>query len=105
MYFSIDRLAGADLSQPDPSGRTALHVACLHGHLELVKYLLGHQVELNDLDLLGLSPLDYATRGGHNEIEEVLLASGGVSAATNANGNQYQELSVEENESDCEGDM
>lgn len=57
-------------------------------------------MELNDLDLLGLSPLDYARRGGHDDIAEALITSGGVSAATNGNGNQYQE-----NESDCEGDM
>lgn len=62
-------------------------------------------MELNDLDLLGLSPLDYATRGGHDDIAEILITSGCVSAATNGNGNRYQEHSVEENESDCEGDM
>lgn len=67
------RLAGADLSQPDPSGRTALHVAALHGHAELVKYLLERRVDRNEKDMLGLTPLDYAKLREHNgEIVNIL---------------------------------
>lgn len=77
------RLAGADLSQPDPSGRTALHVACLHGHFEMVEYLLlKHMVEKEDLDLLGLSPLDYAMRGGHQNIVN-LFGKNSINGETN----------------------
>lgn len=61
------RLAGADLSQPDPSGRTALHVAALHGHVELVKYLLKRQVDRHQKDMLGLTPLGYAKLGDNND--------------------------------------
>lgn len=74
------RLAGADLSQPDPSGRTPLHMASLHGHEEMVRYLLKNYVETNDLDLLGLSPLDYAKRGEKENIIKILMA------AANGNG-------------------
>lgn len=56
------QLAGADLAQPDPSGRTALHVAALHGHLHIVEYLLKNLDNFYEKDMLGLTPLDYAKR-------------------------------------------
>lgn len=70
------RLAGADLSQPDTSGRTAVHLASLHGHVKVVQYLLKHQVELNEADMLGLTPYQYALKGGNDEITKLLLAQG-----------------------------
>lgn len=70
------RLAGADLSQPDTSGRTALHLACLHGNRDVVEYLLKHQVEINEADMLGLKPYEYAKRGGHQEILDLFAQNG-----------------------------
>lgn len=99
------RLAGADLTQPDSSGRTALHVASLHGHLELVKYLLKHRVEKDEVDALGLSPLDYATRGGHTEIVEFLLANGVTFSPSSCNGMHYPKLITEMSESEEENSM
>lgn len=55
-------LAGADLSQPDVSGRTALHLAALHGHVALVQFLLGHGVEVGLADMLGQTAADVAAR-------------------------------------------
>lgn len=66
------RLAGADLSQPDISGRTPLHLACLHGHIDMVEFLLKNYVEKNDIDMLGLTPMDYAVRGKHDDIVKLL---------------------------------
>lgn len=86
------RLAGADLSQPDSSGRTALHMASLHGHLEVVKFLLNNYIEKEANDALGLSPLDYATRGGHTDVVEFLLANGVSSSPTSNNGTFYPKL-------------
>lgn len=66
------RLAGADLSQPDPSGRTPIHLAVLHGHVDLVNYLIKNYVELDDVDMLGLSPLDYALKIKNEEIAAII---------------------------------
>lgn len=74
------RLAGVDLSQPDPSGRTALHMAALHGCVEMVEYLLRHRVELDDVDMLGLTALGYARRrDGNGEIVRMLEEASALS--------------------------
>lgn len=65
-------LAGADLNQPDPCGRTALHIAALQGHEEIAKYLLTKISEINDTDVLGLTPMDYAERSGNPHIIDIL---------------------------------
>jgi 60kDa lysophospholipase len=58
----------------DASGRTALHMACLHGNLEVVQYLLKYNGWNNDADMLGLTPVDYAIKGDKLEIIELLKA-------------------------------
>ena len=69
------QMAGADLSLVDPSGRTALHVAALHGFVEVVQFLLANMEEGEFKDMLGLTPLDYATSGGHSEVVRLLKPS------------------------------
>lgn len=70
------RLAGANLSQGDLSGRTALHLACLHGQKDAVEYLLRAAVDKCATDKLYLTPYDYASRSGHTEIMNVLIRNG-----------------------------
>lgn len=62
------RLAGANLSQTDLSGRSALHLSCLHGHKEAVEYLFSNGVEKCGKDHLHLTPYDYAVRANQKEI-------------------------------------
>ncbi|XP_036319118.1 L-asparaginase isoform X2 [Rhagoletis pomonella] len=77
------QLAGADLAQPDPSGRTALHLAALHGHGELVRFLLEIFDNPKVKDMLDLTPLDYAVKGGQQEIIQML---GGRATTPEVNG-------------------
>ncbi|KAG8222017.1 hypothetical protein J437_LFUL002778 [Ladona fulva] len=63
------KLAGAKLSEADYSGRTALHLAALHGHRDCIAYLLKQkQVNRDAEDMLGYTPLDYAEKANNNEI-------------------------------------
>lgn len=53
-------MAGADLSQADVSGRTALHLAAVHGQAAVVQFLLDHGAETNVSDKLGMTAKDVA---------------------------------------------
>lgn len=70
------RLAGSNLSQQDLSGRTAVHLACLHGHRDVVQYLLKNGVEKCAIDHLNLTPYDYAVKGNHQDILNLLKENG-----------------------------
>lgn len=70
------RLAGANLSQFDFSGRTALHLSCLHGHKDVVEYLLSSSVDTAPIDHLKLTPYDYAVRNDQMGVVKLLLENG-----------------------------
>lgn len=72
------RLAGANLSQGDFSGRTALHAACLHNQKEVLEYLLKNSVDTTVTDHLKMRPQDYALNAGHTEIINILAEWSGV---------------------------
>jgi ankyrin repeat protein len=44
-------------SKQDYDKRTALHLACCQGHVELVDFLLDVSAEVNCCDRMGFSPL------------------------------------------------
>lgn len=67
------QLAGTDLFQADISGRTALHVAALHGHVSTIKYLLPFAGNINKTDHLGLTALEYANKCDNAVIIELLM--------------------------------
>jgi ankyrin repeat protein len=55
----------------------ALHTAVRHGHLDMVKWLIGNGIA--DIDVLNFNdnpPLQAAIESGHDNIAEVLKASG-----------------------------
>ncbi|XP_016975673.1 L-asparaginase 1 [Drosophila rhopaloa] len=62
------RLAGANLTLADRTGRTALHYACQLGNHEVVEYLLPHYENPYVKDELGMAPIDYAKAANHAHI-------------------------------------
>src|SRR5439155_20627525 len=58
---------GFDLGGMDESGATALHAAAWHGHVEMVRLLLGFHAPVNTRDrTYGSSPLAWAAHGSKN---------------------------------------
>lgn len=53
------RLAGADISQANFSGRTPLHFASLHRRKNVIKYLLEYGADPRCADMLGQIPADF----------------------------------------------
>ncbi|XP_065199147.1 E3 ubiquitin-protein ligase mib1-like [Sycon ciliatum] len=65
------------------SGYTALHAACQHGHLEVVKYLLFKLAATDNEDADGNRPIHLAAAGDYPEIIEVLAEAGADLSARN----------------------
>ena len=55
---------------------TALHSASYGGHLEIVRSLLGHGVDVDVRDLFNRTPLSFASRTGYCDIIRCLLEHG-----------------------------
>uniref|UniRef100_A0A8C2A097 Uncharacterized LOC109082800 n=1 Tax=Cyprinus carpio TaxID=7962 RepID=A0A8C2A097_CYPCA len=64
---------GADVSARDDHGRTALSLACEHGHLDSVKLLVQFNADPELTDTWGNSALMYAACGGHSQVLEFLI--------------------------------
>ncbi|XP_026109138.1 GA-binding protein subunit beta-2-like [Carassius auratus] len=64
---------GADVNTRDDHGRTALSLACEHGHLDSVKLLVQFNADPELTDTWGNSALMYAACGGHSQILEFLI--------------------------------
>jgi len=60
----------------DARGRTALMVACRHGHLGLVQGLLSSGASVNAVGRDGMTPLEEAIREGHSAVARLLLQRG-----------------------------
>ncbi|KAL9952035.1 hypothetical protein ACROYT_G039235 [Oculina patagonica] len=68
---------GADANATtDYDGRTALHIACVEGNSEAVKFLLQHGASTQVRDRFNSSPLDDAIKFRHKEIVKTLRKAG-----------------------------
>ena len=67
---------GAQFSQSDYDGRTALHVACSEGKTNIVRFLLGNGALVHQRDRYGHTPLDDAVRFNHHDVISVLRQVG-----------------------------
>ena len=62
-------MRGTDFESGDYDGRTALHLACSEGHIEIVEYLIDNGLKNSQpIDRYGNTPMDDAKRGNHNEV-------------------------------------
>lgn len=66
----------ADLNSADEEGRTALHVACWQGHLEVVASLLDSGADPNSEDNEGRTALQSAAWQGHSDVVQLLCERG-----------------------------
>ena len=63
-----------DINSVNYNKRSSLHIACLNGHLNIVKYLVEQNADLNLVDAEGQYALDYALRHKYMDIAKYLRA-------------------------------
>ncbi|XP_050487481.1 L-asparaginase-like isoform X3 [Bombus huntii] len=67
---------GADISQQNADGRTALHIACCEGDLKVVHCLLRMGANVHIKDRFNRTPLTDAIEFDHHEIINILIHNG-----------------------------
>ena len=70
-------------AEVNPAGRTPLHEAAMNGHKTMAELLLAHGAKVNGKEQQGATPLHYAANNGFASVAQVLLAHG---ADVNAKG-------------------
>ncbi|XP_060182092.1 protein VAPYRIN-LIKE-like [Lycium barbarum] len=65
--------ADIDLNSFDSQGRTPLHIASIHGHVEVIQFLVSVGSDTDMLDSKGWTPLHFAAHQGHVEAAGFLL--------------------------------
>ncbi len=80
----------------DPGGwrRTPLHVAVLHGHAELARFLLSEGADVNARTKYGDTPLHFAVQGGDAGMVRLLRAHGADAAIKNDDGETPLDLAT-----------
>ena len=84
------------MSLQNGTGCVALHYACLNGHLECAKALLGAGADINKLTNDGNTPLMYAANEGKIEVVRELLKRGAKKELKSNNGNTAYYLTSNE---------
>ncbi|CAN4093150.1 unnamed protein product [Withania somnifera] len=65
--------ADIDLNSIDSQGKTALHIAAIHGHVEVIQFLVSVGSDTDMLDSERWTPLHFAAHQGHVEAVDFLL--------------------------------
>ncbi|KAJ1382996.1 ankyrin repeat-containing domain protein, partial [Ochromonadaceae sp. CCMP2298] len=57
-------------------GATAVHLACVKGHLDVLRLLLEKGADTDAKDVDGMTALHWASQQGHPEVLRLLLEKG-----------------------------
>eukprot|EP00795_Rhopilema_esculentum_P010503 gene10503-19218_t len=79
-------LRGTPVDQRDKYYKTPLMVACLEGHIEMVKFLIEQNADVNGKDQFKWTPLHFACHTGQLDVAQYLLDHGAELDAQAANG-------------------
>ena len=80
-----------DINQTTNEGGTALMIASVYGHTEIVKMLLEkNNIDINQTDKKGLTSLMWASQNGHKEIVKMLEAKVKETQATEIKNEQIR---------------
>ncbi len=77
---------GADINARNSDGQTALIMAMLENHSDVVNFLISKDVDVNTKNGEGKTPLMVASSKGYTEIAKILIAKGAYINAKDSNG-------------------
>jgi ankyrin repeat protein len=90
---------GGTVDSLGDSGWAPMHEAAMHGHTEVITYLLEQNADVNVRSALGSTPLHWAARGGHADAARVLIDAGGDVDATNYDGKSVLDWAPQQHKS------
>ncbi|XP_067662018.1 putative ankyrin repeat protein RF_0381 [Haliotis asinina] len=93
---------GADLTLVDNDGNNILHLACLWGNIEVVKYVLTKDiVDINGRSKCRSTPVTEAARYGHKEVLYMLSINGADMTTTDESGSNILHLAISDDRTEC----
>ena len=76
----------------DSSSRSPLHLAVLAGHMNVIKFFIRKDIDLNVKTVTGHTPLHLAARAGRLEVAKLLLCNGADSSKEDVDKKKFYEL-------------
>ncbi|XP_046339940.2 ankyrin repeat domain-containing protein 29-like [Haliotis rufescens] len=85
--FDLVMRKGGNASLVDINGDNILHLACLGGNVEMIKYILFQNIsDINCRGLNGRKPLMFAATEGHRDVFDLVKRKGGNASVVDING-------------------